>query len=78
MKFGLNFFPSFRPTDLSTAEYFAQSLRIAERADELGYHSVKSVEHYFRDYGGHTGENHEILEGPGLMKELDALFKSKS
>ena len=29
MKFGLNFFPSFRASDYSTAEYFAQCLRLA-------------------------------------------------
>lgn len=54
MRFGLNFFPAFRLEDMSTAEYFAQVLRLAERADELGYDSVKTVEHYFHDYGGHS------------------------
>jgi natural product biosynthesis luciferase-like monooxygenase protein len=54
VKFGLNFFPSFRPTDMSTVEYFDQTLQLAERADHLGYHSVKAVEHYFHDYGGQT------------------------
>ena len=54
MKFGLNFFPSFRASDYSTAEYFAQCLRLAERADQLGFNSVKTVEHYFFDYGGHS------------------------
>ena len=54
MKFGLNFFPSFRARDYSTAEYFAQCLRLAERADQLGFNSVKTVEHYFFDYGGHS------------------------
>jgi natural product biosynthesis luciferase-like monooxygenase protein len=54
MKFGLNFFPSFRPGDYSTAEYFAQCLRLAEQADLLGFNSVKTVEHYFFDYGGHS------------------------
>ena len=54
MKFGLNFFPSFRLSDMSTAEYFAMVLRLCERADALGYHSAKTVEHYFHDYGGHT------------------------
>ena len=29
-----------------------------------------------RDYG-HSDETHEILEGTGLMKELDALFNAK-
>lgn len=54
MRLGLNFFPSFRLSDLSTAEYFDQVLRLSERGDELGYTSVKAVEHYFHDYGGHT------------------------
>ncbi|HLI26725.1 MAG TPA: LLM class flavin-dependent oxidoreductase [Chloroflexota bacterium] len=54
MRFGLNFFPSFRPSDLSTAEYYHQVLTLCERADALGYSSVKAVEHYFHDYGGHT------------------------
>jgi natural product biosynthesis luciferase-like monooxygenase protein len=39
---------------MSTAEYFAQALRLGERADELAYDSVKTVEHYFHDYGGHS------------------------
>lgn len=54
MKFGLNFFPAFRTSELSTADYFSQALRLCERADELGYSSVKTVEHYFHDYGGHS------------------------
>src|SRR5256885_2583076 len=54
MKFGLNFFPSFRPSDLLTAAYFDQVLRMCERADQLGYRSAKAVEHYFHDYGGQT------------------------
>jgi alkanesulfonate monooxygenase SsuD/methylene tetrahydromethanopterin reductase-like flavin-dependent oxidoreductase (luciferase family) len=54
MRFGINFFPSFRPEDSSTADYYAQCLRIAERADQLGYASVKTVEHSFYDYGGHS------------------------
>ena len=54
MKFGLNFFPSFRPGDGTTAAYYAQCLGLAARADELGYSSVKTVEHSFYDYGGHS------------------------
>jgi natural product biosynthesis luciferase-like monooxygenase protein len=54
MKFGLNFFPAFRSGELSTAEYFAQTLRICEYADQLEFDSVKTVEHYFNDYGGHS------------------------
>jgi natural product biosynthesis luciferase-like monooxygenase protein len=54
VKFGLNFFPAFRPEQMSTAEYYAQCLRVSERADELGFSSIKTVEHYFHDYGGHS------------------------
>src|SRR5256714_7961485 len=54
MRFGLNFFPSFRPQDRTTADYSQQCVRIAERADVLGYSSIKTVEHSFYDYGGHS------------------------
>lgn len=54
MKFGINFFPAFRPDQMTAAEYYAQCLRVSERADELGFNSVKTVEHYFHDYGGYS------------------------
>jgi natural product biosynthesis luciferase-like monooxygenase protein len=54
VRFGLNFFPSFRREDSSTADYYDQCLRIAARADELGFSSIKTVEHSFYDYGGHS------------------------
>ncbi len=54
MRFGLNFFPAFRPSDTTTAAYFDQCLRLSERADALGFDSVKTVEHQFFDYGGHS------------------------
>ena len=44
MKFGINFFPSFRPSDSSTADYYQQCITLAECADRLGFHSVKTVE----------------------------------
>jgi alkanesulfonate monooxygenase SsuD/methylene tetrahydromethanopterin reductase-like flavin-dependent oxidoreductase (luciferase family) len=54
VRFGINFFPSFRPEDSTTADYYDQCLRIAAKADELGYNSIKTVEHSFYDYGGHS------------------------
>ncbi len=54
MKFGINFFPAFRPNQKTAAEYYAQCLHVSERADELGFNSVKTVEHYFHDYGGYS------------------------
>src|SRR5580658_6921327 len=54
MKFGVQFFPNFRPTDKSAEDYFAQSLDIAAEADELGYTHARSVEHYFERYGSYS------------------------
>jgi natural product biosynthesis luciferase-like monooxygenase protein len=54
VRFGINFFPSFRPEDGNTADYYDQCLRLAARADELGFSSIKTVEHSFYDYGGHS------------------------
>jgi natural product biosynthesis luciferase-like monooxygenase protein len=54
VRFGINFFPSFRPQDSNTADYYDQCLRLAGRADELGFSSIKTVEHSFYDYGGHS------------------------
>jgi alkanesulfonate monooxygenase SsuD/methylene tetrahydromethanopterin reductase-like flavin-dependent oxidoreductase (luciferase family) len=54
MKFGVQFFPNFQPKDKSAAEYFAQSLAIAEEAETLGYSHARSIEHYFERYGGYS------------------------
>jgi natural product biosynthesis luciferase-like monooxygenase protein len=54
VRFGINFFPSFRPEDSTTADYYDQCLRLATRADDLGFSSIKTVEHSFYDYGGHS------------------------
>src|SRR5262249_56078139 len=64
MRFGLNFFPSFRLQDMSTAEYYALALRLSERADELGFTSIKTVEHYFHDYGGHSPNPNILFSAP--------------
>src|SRR2546430_5937499 len=65
MRFGLNFFPSFRPQDSTTADYYQQCLRIAERADVLGYSSIKTVEHSFYDYGGASPKPRGFLSAGG-------------
>src|SRR5580698_5448058 len=54
MQFGVQFFPNFRPSDKSAAEYFAESLTVAEAAETLGYTHIRSVEHYFERYGGYS------------------------
>ncbi len=54
MRFGINFFPSVDPALLSGQQYYRQALALAARADELGYHHIRTVEHYFRGYGGYS------------------------
>lgn len=54
MRFGINFFPSVDPARLSGQDYYRQALALAARADELGYHHIRTVEHYFRGYGGYS------------------------
>jgi alkanesulfonate monooxygenase SsuD/methylene tetrahydromethanopterin reductase-like flavin-dependent oxidoreductase (luciferase family) len=54
MEFGLQFFPSIGPDEKSAQDYFAESLRLVDEADDLGYKSIRIVEHYFRPYGGYS------------------------
>ena len=54
MQFGVQFFPAVSPAEKSSAEYFSQSLAIAEEAEKLGFTHARTVEHYFTRYGGYT------------------------
>src|SRR3979409_433977 len=54
MEFGVQFFPAVDHTDKSAADYYAESLAIAEEADKLGFHPARAVEHYFTRYGGYS------------------------
>jgi natural product biosynthesis luciferase-like monooxygenase protein len=54
MKFGLNFFPSVRPDQISAADYYNDALELAVAAEQLGFSHIKTVEHYFRAYGGYS------------------------
>jgi alkanesulfonate monooxygenase SsuD/methylene tetrahydromethanopterin reductase-like flavin-dependent oxidoreductase (luciferase family) len=54
MQFGVQFFPCFSPEDKSAETYFEQCLAVAEEADTLGYTHARTVEHYFRRYGGYS------------------------
>lgn len=53
-RFGINFFSSVRLAQKSGEQYYAEALRVSELADRLGYSHVRTVEHYFRPYGGMT------------------------
>lgn len=54
MQFGVQFFPSVGPAQKSAKDYFAESLAIAERAEQLGFTHARTVEHYFEPYGGYA------------------------
>lgn len=54
LEFGLQFFPDVGPRVKPADRYFAESLRLVDLADELGYTHVRTVEHYFEDYGGYS------------------------
>ncbi|MEK7216012.1 MAG: LLM class flavin-dependent oxidoreductase [Chloroflexota bacterium] len=54
MDVGINFFPDVSPEQKQADLYFQECLQIAEDADRLGYHHVRTVEHYFEPYGGYS------------------------
>ena len=54
MQFGVQFFPAVDHTDKSAADYYAESLAIAEEAECLGFTHARTVEHYFNRYGGYS------------------------
>src|SRR5262249_58927102 len=54
MQFGVQFFPAVDHTDKSAADYYAESLAIAEEGERLGFTHARTVEHYFTRYGGYS------------------------
>ncbi len=54
MQFGVQFFPALDQTDKSAADYYAESIAIAEEGERLGFTHARTVEHYFNRYGGYS------------------------
>jgi alkanesulfonate monooxygenase SsuD/methylene tetrahydromethanopterin reductase-like flavin-dependent oxidoreductase (luciferase family) len=54
MEFGISFFPNVGPEDKSAMEYWDEALQLVDLCDPLGYTHVRTVEHYFKPYGGYT------------------------
>jgi alkanesulfonate monooxygenase SsuD/methylene tetrahydromethanopterin reductase-like flavin-dependent oxidoreductase (luciferase family) len=54
VRFGIHFIPTVGPEEKSAAAYYDECLDLAERADALGYGSIKIGEHYLFDYGGYS------------------------
>ncbi|GAQ52027.1 LLM class flavin-dependent oxidoreductase [Streptomyces acidiscabies] len=56
MEFGIVFFPTVGGSggEPTATQYYDDGLYLAQLAEQLGYHQVKLVEHYFFDYGGYS------------------------
>jgi alkanesulfonate monooxygenase SsuD/methylene tetrahydromethanopterin reductase-like flavin-dependent oxidoreductase (luciferase family) len=54
MQFGIQFFPDVGPETKAADRYFSECLHLVGSCDELGFTHVRTVEHYFRDYGGYS------------------------
>lgn len=54
LEFGIQFFPDVGPDEKSAAQYWDEALHLTGLCDELGYTSVRTVEHYFHPYGGYS------------------------
>lgn len=52
MEFGVQFFPVVALHEKPAAQYWGECLDLVGICDELGYTSVRTVEHYFHRYGG--------------------------
>jgi alkanesulfonate monooxygenase SsuD/methylene tetrahydromethanopterin reductase-like flavin-dependent oxidoreductase (luciferase family) len=54
LEFGIQFFPAVGPAEKSARDYWRDALDLVGLCDTLGYTSVRTVEHYFRSYGGYS------------------------
>ena len=61
MEFGVQFFPNVDVTEKPGAKYYDECLRLCELIDPYGYTHIRTVEHYFRPYGGYSPNPHLFL-----------------
>lgn len=54
VEFGIQFFPSVGPHEKPADRYWAEALHLTRVAEQLGFTSVRTVEHYFHPYGGYS------------------------
>jgi natural product biosynthesis luciferase-like monooxygenase protein len=67
MEFGVQFFPSVGPELKSAQQYWSEALRLTQRAEELGFANVRTVEHYFHPYGGYSPDPLIFLSAAAAM-----------
>lgn len=73
MEFGLQFFPDIGPGVKPADAYWDECLRLVDLCDELGYGNVRTVEHYFRDYGGYSPNPHLFLAAAAMRSRTARL-----
>src|SRR6476659_6320017 len=66
MEFGVQFFPSVGTDQKPAAQYWNEALQLTQHAEQLGYASVRTVEHYFHPYGGYSPDPLIFLTGAVL------------
>lgn len=54
MKVGIQFFPDVGPTVKSARDYWQEALCLVGLVDRYGYSHVRTIEHYFNEYGGYS------------------------
>lgn len=54
MEFGIQFFPDVGPKVKPADAYFQECLNLCDLVDELGFAHIRTVEHYFEEYGGYS------------------------
>ena len=54
LEFGIQFFPSVGPEQVPADRFWGEALRLTQIAEQLGFTSVRTVEHYFHPYGGYS------------------------
>lgn len=54
MQAGIQFFPDVGPEEKSGRDYWQEALQLVTLVDRYGYSHVRTVEHYFRAYGGYS------------------------
>ena len=67
MEFGVQFFPSVGPDKKSAEQYWGEALQLTQRAEQLGYANVRTVEHYFHPYGGYSPDPLIFLSAAAAM-----------
>jgi len=74
MEFGIQFFPDLGPGEQSGADYWAEALHLVGLCDELGYTSVRTVEHYFHPYGGYSPNPIVFLSAAAMLTKKARLI----